>query len=338
MEALQEQLNLLIQAVPGGLTTVLLVLIFATVFLAVAGVAGMIGGRSPVQRRLAGGASAGASATVGHEHGETPRLRATVNRESRWDELLKPLEKYFVDQKEGADSSLRWRLLQAGYIGPNVVRNYFLIRTLLAVGLPVAWLFIGPMLSPDMSAKKMIIMTAILALGGLYLPGIFISSRVDRRAHAIRASFPDALDMMVVCVEAGLGLDAAFTRVGTQIAQAHPILASELGLVALELRAGKSREESLRHFAKRVGLREVGSFVTMLIQSETLGTSIADTLRIHAEEMRAARMLRAEELAHKLPVKLVIPLVSCILPAMFAAVLMPAMITIIRVIMPGLGG
>ncbi len=242
-----------------------------------------------------------------------------------------------MDQKEGSQSGLRMRLLQAGFVGPNVVRNYFLVRTVLAIGLPTAFLLLMPSLGITMPVKKVMIMSMAMGLAGLYLPGIWISSRVDRRQQSIREAFPDALDMMVVCVEAGLGLDAALTRVGTQISGAHPILASELGLVALELRAGKTREDALRNFAKRIGLTEISSFVTLLHQSDQLGTSIAKTLRVHAEEMRAYRMLRAEEKAHKLPVKLTIPLITCILPAMFAAVLLPGMITIMRVILPNLG-
>ncbi|MFQ6017197.1 MAG: type II secretion system F family protein [Kiloniellaceae bacterium] len=332
LDSVEQELSLLIQALPGGFTTLSLGLVFVAVFLAVVGVAALFWQRDPVQRRLAGDAAQPTDRTRKDELS----LR-TINRETRWDELLKPLEKYFVDQSEGVESSVRMRLLQAGLVGPNVVRNYFLIRTVLAIGAPLGFLLLSPYLAGDMPVRKLLMMTAGLGLAGLYLPGIWVSSRVDRRQRAITEAFPDALDMMVVCVEAGLGLDAAFTRVGTQIAPAHPILASELGLVALELRAGKSREDALRNFAKRVGLREVSSFVTLLVQSDALGTSVAQTLRVHAEEMRSARMLRAEEMAHKLPVKLTIPLVTCILPAMLAVVLLPGMITIIRDILPHLG-
>ena len=330
----QQPLDLLTQLVPGGLTTLLLGLIFIAVMLGVLGAATLFG-RDPVQRRLSGDAPRQSTRRKGK--GDVPVLRSTQQRDSRWDEILQPIEKYFVDQKEGAQSSLRMRMLQAGFVGPTVVRNYFLIRTSLAIGLPIAFLFLLPMMAFDMSVKKIMITTIGLGLAGLYLPGIWISSRVDKRQQAIAEAFPDALDMMVVCVEAGLGLDAAFTRVGTQIASAHPILATELGFVSLELRAGKSREDALRNFAKRIGLREVSSFVTLLLQSDALGASIGQTLRVHAEEMRANRMLRAEEMAHKLPVKLTFPLVTCILPAMFAAVMLPGMITIIRVVMPALG-
>ena len=268
---------------------------------------------------------------------DAPVLRSTRQMESQWDEILRPIEKYFMDQKDGSQSGLRMRMLQAGFVGPNVVRNYFLIRTLLAISVPTAFLFFLPMIAVDMSAKKIMITTIGLALAGLYLPGIWISSRVDRRQQALGEAFPDALDMMVVCVEAGLGLDAAFTRVGTQIAPAHPILAMELGIVALELRAGKTREDALRNFSKRIGLREVSSFVTLLIQSDALGASIGKTLRVHAEEMRIHRMLRAEEMAHKLPVKMTFPLVTCILPTMFVAVMLPGIISLVRDLMPALG-
>ncbi len=328
-----DQLDIVIESIPGGITTVALVLVFVAVFLGVVGAASLLR-KDPVQRRLAGDAP---RQVTRNQKGDAPMLRMTQSRETVWDELLKPLEKYFVDQKEGTDSNLRMRLMQAGFVGPTVVRNFFFIRTILALAAPAIFLFLVPTIAVDMSVKKIMIMTLGLALAGLYVPGIIISSRVERRQRAITEAFPDALDMMVVCVEAGLGLDAAFTRVGTQIAPAHPILATELGFVALELRAGKSREDALRHFAKRIGLKDISSFVTLLLQSDALGTSVAQTLRVHAEEMRSNRMLRAEEMAHKLPVKLTVPLVTCILPAMLTVVMLPGMITIIRDIIPNLG-
>lgn len=322
------------QLLSGDQATLALGLIFATVVLAVLGV-GALFTRDPVQRRLSGDSPL-RETNRRRGKGDTPTLRAKQDREGVWDEIVKPLEKYFVDQQESSQSSLRMRLLQAGFTGTNVVRNYFLIRTILAIGVPAGFLFLIPHIGAEMSVRKIMLLTFGLALAGLYLPGIFVSSRIDRRQRAISEAFPDALDMLVVCVEAGLGLDAAFTRVGTQIAPAHPLLATELGMVALELRAGKSRADALRNLSTRIGLREVTSFVTLLLQSDALGTSIGQTLRIHAEEMRVHRMLRAEEMAHKLPVKLTIPLVTCVLPVMFAAVMLPGMLTIMRVIIPAL--
>ena len=333
LQGLQRALEILLQTIPGGGTTIALGLVFIAVFLAVIGAA-ILMRKDPVERRMAGDAPL---PTKRKGKNEAPTLRANQSRENIWDEILKPLEKYFVDQKEGSDSTLRMRLQQAGIMGTNSVRNYFLIRTVLAIAAPALFLFLLPSIGTEMGIKKVMIITAALGMAGLYLPGIWVSSRVDGRHRLIMEAFPDALDMMVVCVEAGLGLDAAFTRVGTQIAPAHPLLAGELGLVALELRAGKTREDALRNFAKRVGLREISSFVTLLLQSDALGTSVARTLRVHAEEMRSSRMLRAEEMAHKLPVKLTVPLVTCILPAMMAVVLLPGMISIIRNVLPALG-
>jgi tight adherence protein C len=323
------------QLLSGDQATLALGLIFATVVLVVLGV-GALFTRDPVQRRLSGDAPV-RETNKRRGKDETPTLRAKQDREGVWDEIVKPLEKYFVDQQESSQSNLRMRLLQAGFTGTNVVRNYFLIRTILAIGVPAGFLFLIPHIGAEMSVRKIMLLTFGLGLAGLYLPGIFVSSRIDKRQRAIAEAFPDALDMLVVCVEAGLGLDAAFTRVGTQIAPAHPLLATELGMVALELRAGKSRADALRNLSTRIGLREVTSFVTLLLQSDALGTSIGQTLRIHADEMRIHRMLRAEEMAHKLPVKLTIPLVTCVLPVMFAAVMLPGMLTIARVIIPGLG-
>ena len=331
-------MELLRQLLSGDQAALTMGLIFVAVVLAVLGV-GALFTRDSVKRRLSDDASARETIRRDKNPGKggVPTLRASQDRESVWDDIVKPLEKYFMDQKEGSESNLRTRLMQAGFTGSTVVRNYFLIRTILAVGVPAAFLFLLPIIGADMSVRKIMVATAGLALAGLYLPGLLISSRVDKRQQAIAEAFPDALDMLVVCVEAGLGLDAAFTRVGAQIAPAHPILAGELGLVSLELRAGKSRADALRNFAKRIDLREVSSFVTLLLQSDALGTSIGQTLRVHAEEMRARRMLRAEEMAHKLPVKMTIPLVLCILPAMFAAVMLPGMLTIARVVLPALG-
>jgi len=327
-------MDMLKQLLSGDQATLTLGLIFVAVMLAVLGT-GALFARNPLHRRLSGDAPARETKRRGND--DTPILRANVEREGVWDEIVKPLEKYFMDQQENSQSNLRMRLMQAGFTGTNVVRNYFLIRTVLAVGVPAGFLFLVPIIGMDMAVRKIMPATAGCGLAGLYLPGMFISSRVEKRQQAIAEAFPDALDMLVVCVEAGLGLDAAFTRVGTHIAPAHPILASELGMVALELRAGKSRSDALRNLSKRVGLREVNSFVTLLLQSDALGASVGQTLRIHSEEMRGHRMLRAEEMAHKLPVKLTIPLVLCILPVMFAAVMLPGMLTIFRVILPGLG-
>jgi tight adherence protein C len=305
-----------------------LTLLFLAVFIGVLAVPRLVTSRSPVQRRLA------PTSPISQVEG-SPTLRPGENT-SMWGQLLAGLEKRAVPVNEKERTSARVRLLQAGYGGPNAVRNFFAIRLLLSVVLPAGFLILAPVFTRNMPVEKVMVVTVCLLVAGLYLPSAFVSNRVRNRQRAISESFPDALDMLMVCVEAGLGLDSAFTRVGAQMAPAHPVLAEEFGLVSLELRAGKSREAAMRNFAERIGTTEITSFVVLLIQSDQLGTSVAQTLRVQAEEMRVKRMLRAEEKAHMLPVKLSIPLVLCLLPSMIAVAVLPGIIRIIRDLIPNL--
>ena len=173
---------------------------------------------------------------------------------------------------------------------------------------------------------------------GLYGPSLFIRAKADRRQREILNGFPDALDLMLVCVEAGLGLEAAFSRVGMEITTSHPLLAEQYGAVVLELRAGRSRDDALRRMADRAGVDEIRAFSTLLIQSTKLGSSIAQTLRIYSAEMREKRRMRAEEKAHRLPVLLSVPLVACMLPVMIGVLMLPAVIRVMRTLMPALAG
>jgi tight adherence protein C len=165
-----------------------------------------------------------------------------------------------------------------------------------------------------------------------------VRARADRRQRQIVNAFPDALDLMLVCVEAGLGLEAAFARVGMEMTTSHPLLAEQFGVVVLELRAGRSREDALRRMADRAGTDEIRAFATLLIQSTTLGSSIAQTLRTYASEMRERRRLRAEEKAHRLPVLISIPLVACMLPVMIGVLMLPAAIRVVRHVVPAMAG
>jgi tight adherence protein C len=185
---------------------------------------------------------------------------------------------------------------------------------------------------------KLWIMLLISAALGLYVPSLFIRAKADRRERQIINAFPDALDLMLVCVEAGLALESAFDRVGKEMALTHPLLAEQLGTVVLELRAGRSREDALRRMAERTGADEIRAFATLLIQSTNLGTSVAQTLRVYASEMRERRRMRAEEKAHRLPVLLSVPLVACMLPVMIGVLMLPAVIRVIRVLVPALHG
>jgi tight adherence protein C len=180
------------------------------------------------------------------------------------------------------------------------------------------------------------IQAMLAAVVGLYLPVLFVRAKADRRQTALVNGFPDALDLMLVCVEAGQGLEAAFNRVGKEMVNSHPLIAEQLGTVVMELRAGRTREDALRRMADRAGVDEIRAFCTLLIQSGKLGSSIAQTLRIYASEMREKRRMRAEEKAHRLPVLLSVPLVACMLPVMIGVLMLPAVIRVMRQILPAM--
>jgi len=308
-----------------------LLVLFLAVMLAVLGAATMLGGRGAAPRRLAGDTVA-----VGRGSG-APNLRYET-RDSFWSDLVTAIEKRVPLIDEANRSVMQRRLLQAGFMGPSVVRYYYAIRFFLTVCLPIGFLLLAPLFGASPGSQRVMLAALGLCVAGLYLPSLWLSRRIASRQRAIAEGFPDALDMMVVCVEAGLGLDAAFNRVGAELTRSHPALATQFALVSLELRAGKSRSDALRNLADRIGLDEVNSFVTLMVQSDALGTSIAQTLTVHADEMRSRRTLRAEEQAHKLPVKLTIPLVMFILPCMITVILLPGIIGIIRTLVPALQG
>jgi tight adherence protein C len=178
----------------------------------------------------------------------------------------------------------------------------------------------------------------LAAACGYYAPILWLRRAIAQRKDALQRAIPDALDLMVVCVEAGLGLDQAIARVGEEVKRTHPALSDELNLLAMELRTGVSRQEALRNFAHRTDMAEARNLVALLVQTDRFGTSIGQALRVHADSMRSTRRLKAEELAAKLPVKLLFPLIFFIFPSMFIVLLGPASIQMVRVLFPTLNG
>src|SRR4051812_29273472 len=227
--------------------------------------------------------------------------------------------------------SLRLRLVQAGYRRDEALTIFFGIRVAFA-------LLLFSLFSAGLVGRPNI----LLALGGLgvgyILPGMVLARMAKRRAHRIRLSLADALDLLVVSVEAGLGLDQALTRVGAELAFAYPELSDELRLINLELRAGKPRAEALRNLADRTGVDDLSSLVTMLIQTDKFGTSVAQSLRVYSETLRTKRRQRAEEAAAKTGVKMVFPLVLCIFPAIWVVTIGPAAIRFVTVLFPMIEG
>jgi tight adherence protein C len=223
--------------------------------------------------------------------------------------------------------SLRQRLVQAGYRRDEALTVFFGIRIVFALTM-FAVFSSSILLKPNLSLAL-----GALALGYL-LPGMVLARLAKRRAHRIRLSLADMLDLLVVSVEAGLGLDQALSRVAAELAFAYPELADELRLINLELRAGKPRAEALRNLADRTGVDDLSSLVTMLIQTDKFGTSVAQSLRVYSETLRTKRRQRAEEAAAKTGVKMVFPLVFCIFPAIWVVTIGPAAIKFITVLFP----
>src|SRR3546814_465416 len=322
---------------PGNLSLVelsrfsLLALIFLIVTLGIVTITPMILSRVAVRRRL--------PEIRGVREGLTTAgsLR-TAEVENFWTRLVKEIEQRGVSLADSDDRSVRAKLIAAGYTHPQAPALFTLVRIVMTLGLPAMFLVFFLATSAQPSIMKLYVGAVLLAVAGLYLPNIFIAAKRDRRQRELLNGVPDALDLMLVCGEAGLGIDAAFQRVGKEIVHSHPLLAEQLAAVTLELRAGRGREDALRRMADRAGIAEIRAFATLIIQSEKLGSSIAQTLRIYAGEMRERRKLRAEEKAHRLPVLLSVPLVACMLPTMIGVLMLPAVIRVIRVMLPAMGG
>lgn len=288
--------------------------------------------RQLARERLADAASSADSASI-----SSGSLRAR-DAEGAWINMVNAIEKAGLSLVDTKDESLRKRLATAGYTAPAAPRIYTLVRLISVIGLPVLMLLFLWAGGESPSIFQLYILLGGAALLGLYGPALYVRARADRRQREIINGFPDALDLMLVCVEAGLGLEAAFTRVGMEITTSHPLLAEQFGAVVLEFRAGRSREDALRRLADRAGVDEIRAFSTLLVQSTKLGSSLAQTLRVYASEMREKRRLRAEEKAHRLPVLLAVPLVACMLPVMIGVLMLPAVIRVMRILLPTLSG
>lgn len=230
-----------------------------------------------------------------------------------------------IDNK---DISLKF--LKAGYRGKNVSTIFWGTKFLLALSIPLAFLIVVALFFKATNNSHMLFLVIFLSLFGLFLPDYWLRAKTKRREERIIKAFPDALDLLVVCVEAGMGLDAAIHRVGEELGLSHPELSNELKFLNLELRAGKSRQAALRNLAKRTNVDEVNSLVTLLIQTDRFGTSVAQALRVFSDSFRTARYQKAEEFAAKIGTKLIFPLVLFIFPSMLIVMLGPVAIQVYR--------
>jgi tight adherence protein C len=260
-------------------------------------------------------------------------LRAREN-ETAWGRMVNRVESAGLSLADTKDVRLRQTLKAAGFISPSAPRIFTLARLLLVFALPAIYLLIVLSMKEPSGFLTIYLVGSLLGLIGLFLPNLFVRAKADRRTEAIVNGFPDCLDLMLVCIEAGLGIEAAMDRVGREMVRVHPLVAELLSATVLKLRAGATRQEAFRTLADESGVDEINSFATLLIQSDKLGTSIGSTLRVYAAEMREKRRMRAEEKAYRLPVLISIPLVVFMLPVMIGVLMLPASIRVVREVAP----
>ncbi|MDQ0023614.1 tight adherence protein C [Variovorax paradoxus] len=271
------------------------------------------------------------------------RLRAVApsSGKSAWTEtavkIVGPFAQLSSPTGDGETSPLRLKFLNAGIRHPDASLFYFGLKTLLPLGF-AGLAFVAMRAAGADNGLTTLLWLAVAALFGCYLPNIMLRMMIKGRQREIFENFPDAADLMLVCVEAGLGLDAALVKITEEIRVKSEALAQELHWTNLEMRAGGTREKSLRNLALRTGVEEIGTFATMLTQADRFGTSIGESLRVFSDDLRHKRQVRAEELAAKVPTKMLLPLVLCIFPCISMVILTPAIIRMVRVIGPMLGG
>ena len=258
--------------------------------------------------------------------------------EAQWHErvlaMAGPIGKLALPKGGWERSHLRTRFMNAGLRNASAPALYFAAKTVLTFMLPALFLSYLGLWHGAATSQLVLLGITLAAAIGYYLPTIVLSHIIKLRQRDLFENFPDALDLMIVCIEAGLSLDAVIARAGEEVRINSPALADELHLVTLELRAGASREQALRNLALRSGIEEIDALVAMLIQADRFGTSIADSLRVQSESLRSKRRLRAEEAAAKIPTKMLFPLIFCVFPALLVVLLGPAVLSIHHVLLP----
>ena len=307
----------------------ILVMVFATIAGIAAWIALAFARRQEIRDELRSIARTGHSATV---------ASLSDRRDDQWSRLVDRIEKAGLSLTDTKSDVLRAKMLAAGFDSPAAPRIYTLVRLVLVTLFPALLVILTLLAGQELTFIKLYLLGSLSAVIGLYVPTLYIRARADSRREAIIRGFHDSLDLMLVCVEAGLGLESALDRVGREMTVSHPLVGRLLTTSTLMLRAGASREVALRKMADTAGVDEISSFATLLIQSDKLGTSIAATLRVYADEMRERRRMRAEEKAHRIPVLISIPVVACMLPVMIGVLMLPAAVRVVRTMLPAMTG
>ncbi len=240
--------------------------------------------------------------------------------------LIESFGRRLADPTSRDVSKLQTRLMQAGYFSKSAPFIYLGVRVFTLVAMQVLLFLIWPIIHNYVFGAGLLTASVVAAVIGYLLPSMILDKQVQKRKQACRDGFPDMMDLLVACIQAGLSLDAAVLRIADELRGRHPHLAAQLHLMTLETRAGRDRSSAWKKFAMRLGLDEARSLATMLKQSEDLGTSVGDTLSVFADDMREKRMLKAEEKALALPAKLVLPLIAFVFPTLLIVLMLPAVV------------
>jgi len=295
-------------------TVVFVVLAATAIFILTLGVSNIVTSLADPLRRRLGRLSS-------HERQDTSRAETIAA-------ALQPLSALIMPKKDWERSKVSRQLVLAGYRSSNALTLFYASRALLMILLPVLVLGASP-LFPSLSSTMVLFYAGGAGFLGMIAPGAVLDRLEQRRKRQLRVAFPDALDLMVVCVEAGLGLAAAIQRVADELSVSHPELGAELALVNAEIRAGVERSQALKNLADRTGLEDIRGLVALLVQTMRFGTSVADALRVYSEEFRDKRMQAAEEQAAKIGTKMIFPLVLCMFPSFFLVAVGPAALRLI---------
>lgn len=322
MQFMQSLIDLLSRYVtdPSMLRLIIVALAAGTVMVFGLGIAYLfLGAADPVRRRLG-------ELTDEAVADDSPKVRRIVNFET----IMGPMAAFVLPKQEIERSRVIQKLAFAGYRGPTAMQTFYAIKVVLFILLPLLTFAVSQWF-PRLATSSILVYALAAAGAGLMCPTMVLDRLVNSRIRKLRNGFPDALDLMVVCVEAGLGLTQTIQRVADELFVSHPELAAELALVTAEMRAGVDSVSALKNLADRTGLEDIRGLVSLLVQTLRFGTSIADSLRVYSEEFRDRRMQKAEEIAAKIGTKLIFPLIVFMFPGFFVVAIGPAVIALMHV-------
>jgi tight adherence protein C len=302
----------------GDMSLVLAIPVFVAAAAAALGVMAIIRTRESVRRRAAGIGSSNA------DRAETSKAKSSSGARAV-QRLIEKTSKHYASTDGENMKRLRQRLIQAAIFDPRAVGMFFLLRIALALGLAGTISVVLPMFTDKPGSMYWaLVMTG--GIFGYFAPSIGLNKLIKKRRQEYRSGFPDFMDLLVVCADAGLAMEASLERVGRELAPSYPRLSANIHMTNLEIRAGRTLTDALEHFAERLGLEEVRSFALLIQQSDELGSSITEALRVYSEDMRHKRLSAAEEKAYALPAKLSLPLMICVFPVLFVVILLPVVV------------